>query len=149
MNRTQFLRIVTAMVFCFFAVTTKRAEADSDPESAAARCLARVEHLEQRCINAVEGDVESTLQEIRRLLADGQTEAAAQSARQCLRATRANVRLCVSEIRETCSRCIDFLILWGAEELAARVRWNCGAAIESLENLVPRVENALQGALAG
>ncbi|MFN9718163.1 MAG: hypothetical protein ACK58L_05675 [Planctomycetota bacterium] len=71
MIRSQFLRTVAVMVLCFGAGTTERVEAGSDPESAAARCLAQVEHLEQRCLNAVEGDVDSTLQDIRRLLADG------------------------------------------------------------------------------
>jgi hypothetical protein len=124
-------------------------QAQENPVEAAQRCLARVEQLVSRCENVAAEETQRCLHEIRRLKADGQDEAAIEVARECVARSRQRTRLCSAEIREICTRCIDYLLQFGLEDLAHRIRYNCGAAIDQLETIHARVENAIQQALNG
>ncbi len=146
MIRTAFFTCLTVASLCLIPTTV---QAHENPVDAAARCIAHVEHLVNRCENAAAEETQQCVHEIRRLKADGQHEAAIQVARECVSSSRRRTRICIGEVREICIRCIDYLLQFGAEELAGRVRYNCGAAIEQLETIQQRVENVIREALNG
>jgi hypothetical protein len=146
MIRTVFFTCLTVASLC---LTPTSVQAHENPADAAARCIASVEHLVNRCQNAATEETQQCLHEIRRLKADGQHDAAVQVARECVSSSRRRTRICIGEVRDICTRCIDYLLLFGAEELAGRVRYNCGTAIGQLETIHQRVENAIQQALNG
>ncbi len=146
MVRTAFFTCLTVASLCLIPTTV---QAHENPVDAAARCIAHVEQLVNRCENAAAGATQQCVHEIRRLKADGQYEAAIQVARECVSSSRRRTRICIGEVREICVRCIDYLLQFGAEELAGRVRYNCGAATEQLETMQRRLENVIQAALNG
>lgn len=144
MIRTGFYALVAVASVC---LTSTSVQAHENPIDAAQRCIERVEQLVARCENAAREETQRCVHEIRRLKADGQYEAAVQVARECIARSRQRTRNCIAEVREVCTRCIDYLLGFGLEELAQRVRYNCGAAIEQLETIHQRVENVIQEAL--
>ena len=146
MIRTAFFTCLAVASLC---LTPTSVQAHENPVDAAARCIASVEHLVTRGENAAAEETQQCVHKIRRLKAEGQHEAAIQVARECVSSSRRRTRTCIGEVRDICTRCIDYLLLFGAEELAGRVRYNCGAAIEQLETIQHRVENVIQEALNG
>ncbi|MDA1165716.1 MAG: hypothetical protein O3B13_21675 [Planctomycetota bacterium] len=144
MIRTAFFTCLTVVSLC---LTSASVQAHENPVEAAARCMERVEHLVNRCENAASEETQQCVHEIRRLKADGQYETAIQVARECVSSSRRRTRICIGEVREICTRCVDYLLQFGAEELAARVRSHCRAAVDQLETIQQRVENAIQEAL--
>ena len=144
MIRTAFFTLLAVASLC---VTSTSVQAQENPVDAARRCIERVEQLVTRCENAAREETQRCVHEIRRLKADGQYEAAVQVARECVSRSRQRTRNCIAEVREVCTRCIDYLLGFGLEELAQRVRYHCAAAIEHLETIQQRVENAIHEAL--
>lgn len=146
MIRTAFCTCLTVASLCLMPTTV---QAHENPADEAARCIAHVESLVNRCENAASEQTQQCVYEIRRLKADGQYEAAIQVARECVSSSRRRTRICIGEVRETCTRFVDYLLQFGAEGLAGRVRYNCSAAIDQLETNQRRVENVISEALDG
>lgn len=146
MIRTAFYTCLAVTSLCLIPTAVR---AQDNPVDAAQRCIARIEQLVNRCENAATEETQQCIHEIRRLKADGQQEAAIRVARECVARSRQRTRACIAEVREVCVRCIDYLLGFGLEELAHRVRYNCATAIERLETIEHRVENAIQEALNG
>ena len=124
-------------------------DAHENPVDAAQRCVARVNHIVERCENAAADETQECIRKIRRLLEAGHRDRAVAVARDCIQSARQRTRNCIAEVRDVCGECIDYLLSVGAERLARRVRNACGDAIEDLENLLERQENAIQQALNG
>jgi predicted component of type VI protein secretion system len=141
--------IVATCAALMIAGTVDTAHAHVNPVDVAQRCAARVQHIVDRCENAAADETSECIRKIRRLLADGQRDRAVQVARDCIQAARQRTRNCTAEVRDVCGECIDYLLSVGAERLAARVRNLCSDAIEDLQNLLERQENAVQQALNG
>jgi hypothetical protein len=139
-----------ALMVCTVAVlaTTATTASAHNPERIAARCLEEVRGLVDRCTNAAAHETKECVRKINALQEQGRDEAAIRVARECVESARHRTRRCISEIRDVCTRCIDFLLDIGEEDLAARVRWNCGDAIEDVENVLAREVSAIQAALA-
>jgi len=109
----------------------------------------RVDEILERCTRVAASETKDCVQAIRRYLAAGRRDLAIQTARECIQAARERTRRCSHAVRETCTECIDWLLAHGAERLAARVRHVCADALEQLENLLQRQENAIRDALEG
>jgi hypothetical protein len=107
----------------------------------------KVNQILDRCENAAADETKACLMLIRRYLAADNRDAAIATARECLQHARRRTRACVAAVREVCTRCIDYLLLVGADRLAARVRNACADAIDHLERLYQRQENAIKGAM--
>lgn len=125
------------------------ARAHTDPEDVARRCVHRVDQILERCENAAAQETQDCLQAIRRYLNAGRRDLAIRTARECVNSARERTRRCTQEVRDVCTECIDWLLLHGADRLAARVRRVCADAIEQLEMMLERQENAIREALAG
>jgi cellobiose-specific phosphotransferase system component IIA len=125
------------------------ANAHVNPEEVAHRCVHQVDQILDRCENAAASETQECLKAIRRYRAAGRRDLAIQTARECIQAARERTRHCISAVRDVCTRCIDWLLAHGADRLAARVRNVCADAIEHLENLLKRQENAIRQALDG
>ena len=138
----------TAVVACTLVVlgfaSAVRAEG---PEDWAARCVARVEGLVDRCENAVADDTRQCVREIQALLEAGRVNAARQTARECLQSGHDRAERCAELIRRVCNVCIDELLDAGAIELARRVENACDDAISRLRHMLQRQENIILGAL--
>ena len=139
---------ITGVLTVLFGVSPS-VDAHQNPQDVAERCVAHVRQIVNRCENAAAQQTSACLKQVRELLAAGRKDLAIIAVRECLRAARERTRLATAEVREICGRCIDYLLQIGEDRLAARVRNVCAEAIEAIEHLLQRQENALRSALNG
>ena len=145
------IRLATclAVLMTLCAVSPSANAHDTDPEDVARRCVNRVDQILDRCTRVAASETQDCVQAIRRYLAAGRRDLAIQTARECIEAARERTRRCSSAVRDVCLECIDWLLDHGAERLAARVRNVCADALDQLEHLLQRQENAIRDALNG
>lgn len=134
---------LTKLVLCVLAVVCVNTIANDcyahDAEDVARHCVRRVNHIVDRCTNAVADTTVDCVRRINELLEAGEVEAARRVARACIADIRDITDACSEAIVEICTRCVTVLINeFGAEELAARVRNHCVDSLVEISTLEDR-----------
>lgn len=130
-------------------MVTNTASAHTSPEDLAARCVGAVNGIVDRCQNAAADETKECLHKIRRLLADGNEQAARRVAADCIESATERTENCGKRVNRICDECIDQLVSLGAPQLARRVNNACEAAISDLRSTLQREKNAIQNAFGG
>ena len=140
--------ILSLMTVVGLLLITGSASAHTTPEDLAARCVAKIDHTVERCENAAADETADCLQRIRRLLADGQEQAARRVAAECIDSATERAEKCARYIKRLCNACIDQLVDLGATQLARRVNQVCEDAVADIRLILQREKNAIQNAFS-
>tara|TARA_R110001592_G_scaffold359790_1_gene667058 strand:- start:69214 stop:69648 length:435 start_codon:yes stop_codon:yes gene_type:complete len=127
-------------------LVTETVFAHTAPDDLAARCVAKVDQTIDRCESAAADETTECLQQIRRLLADGQEQAARRVAADCIDSATERAEKCAKYIKRLCNACIDELVNLGATQLARRVNQVCEDAISDIRLILQREKNTIQNA---
>jgi len=123
--------------------------AHTNPEDLAARCVGAMNGIVDRCQKAAADEAEECVRKIRRLLADGQEQAARRVAAECIQSATERTEKCANRVKRICDECIDQLLSLGAPQLARRVNNACEDAISDLRSTLQREKNMIRNALGG
>ncbi len=140
--------ILSLMTVVGLLLITGSASAHTTPEDLAARCVVKIDHTVERCENAAADETADCLQQIRRLLADGQEQAARRVAADCIDSATERAEKCARYIKRLCNACIDQLVDLGATQLARRVNQVCDDAVADIRLILQREKNAIQNAFS-
>ena len=110
--------------------------------------MVKIDHTVERCENAAADETADCLQQIRRLLADGQEQAARRVAADCIDSATERAEKCARYIKRLCNACIDQLVDLGATQLARRVNQVCDDAVADIRLILQREKNAIQNAFS-
>jgi hypothetical protein len=138
-----------ATAFAAMLTLTLTAQAHTNPEDAAQRCVAEIDSVADRCQEVVGDQTKNSVVRIKRLLRLGRVDAAIAEARECRQKATRTVRFCSGQINELCERCVRYLLSVGAEGLARRVSLHCDDTQGDLRVLLQRQEEILSDALNG
>ncbi|QDT92720.1 hypothetical protein [Gimesia algae] len=127
-------------------LVTGTVSAHTTPEDLAARSVAKLDQVVDRCENAAADETAECLHQIRRLLADGQEQAARRVASNCIESATERAEKCAKYIKRLCHECIEQLVSLGATQLARRVNQVCEDAISDIRLILQREKNAIQNA---
>lgn len=128
-------------------LVTETVSAHTAPDDLAARCVAKVDQTIDRCESAAADETAECLHQIRRLLADGQEQAARRVATNCIESATERAEKCAKYMKRLCNECIDQLVNLGATEMARRVNQVCEDAILDIRLILQREKNAIQNAI--
>lgn len=132
-----------------FAASCTAADAYTNPEDVAARCVDEVQAIDRRVTTAISDETQRCVGIIQRLVANNRHEAARQVARDCIERARTKVRAATMEIESLCDRCTGWLVDLGLYKLARRVNSVCKDTIDGFSVLLSRQEEVLRNALRG
>ena len=133
----------------WFAASVTAADAYTNPEDVAARCVDQVQSIDQRVTTAISDETQRCVGIIQRLVANNRHAAARQVARDCIEHARNKVRAATPEIQDLCDRCTGWLVELGLFNLARRVNSACEDTIDGFSVLLSRQEEILRNALRG
>lgn len=130
-------------------VVTSTASAQTSPKDLAARCVADVNAIVDRCQSAGTDETQECVQKIRRLLADGREQAAHRVGADCIESATERTEKCAKRVKRICDACIEELVNLGAPQLARRVNDACKDAIADLRFMLQRQQSVIRSALEG
>jgi len=138
-----------ATAFAALLTMTLTAQAHSNPEDAAQRCVTQVNTVADRCQEVVADQTLNAVVRIERLLNAGRVEAAIAEARASHEEATQTVRFCSAMIDDICENGVRYLLSVGADSLARRVYSHCEETRDSLKVLLDRQLEILDDALNG
>ena len=96
--------------------------------------MAEILDLQAECLEHLQAVADRCGQEVRRLLEEGEVEAAQELACRCVEELNRIAEECIAEIRELCAEHIRWLRRFGHDELADSFRDRCLWLIEQIED---------------
>jgi len=145
------MKQITTIATAFAVMLTMNltAQARSNPEDAAQRCVAQIDTVADRCHEVVADQTLNAVDRIQRLLRIGRVEAAIAEARTSREEATQTVRFCSGMIDDICGKGVRYLLSVGADSLARRVQFHCDETQDSLKVLLDRQLEILDDTLNG
>ncbi|MFP6764903.1 MAG: hypothetical protein VB858_14855 [Planctomycetaceae bacterium] len=138
-----------ATAFAAMLTMTLTAQAHSNPDDAAQRCVTQIDTVADRCQEVIADQTLNAVVRIERLLRLGRVEAAIAEARESHAEATATVRFCSGMIDDICEKGVRYLLSVGANTLARRVQNHCDETRDGLLDLLDRQLEFLDDALNG
>lgn len=138
-----------ATAFAAMLTMTLTAQAHTNLEGAAQRCVNLINTVADRCQEVVADQTLNAVDRIERLLRIGRVETAIAEARESREEAMQTVRLCSGKIDDICEKGVRYLLSVGANKLARRVQSHCDETQDGLQVLLDRQLDILDDALNG